>query len=302
MQHRILILIAILGVVSCTRVNRELPGLAEADQPLYLTNSAIYNLDQREGRLQREQVRGIVVKIDLNGKMNYPLAGTKEMRGLDSVLLSHPDWYPILTTYFGESVFGNFCQDTYDGQIHRLGTWFKELDRPAGITIGFQVDSPVWKLPAETVKSGIRCFADKLREVGLRDVSVGLHVSSMYSPKSVAGPEAYYAGDKYVDFIGVDLSRFTDMHFESETSVFTRSNLPSVFDLADEKKVPVVILDANPTAVYQLLPSSADGVYDEFYDPLDSLLKNFPAIIAYSVSPGAIPDSTSRQLFLDRNK
>ena len=292
-------LVLLLAVLGCEATRPALPGRSDGQvDPHYLTTPSTYVQDSLTGHLTASKTAGIVVHTSLAGRLRQPLGGRRDLAGLTAVLDRHPDWYPVLTTYFGGRMYAGFCSGEREEDIVALANWCKHIDGPVGLVVGYQVNSPTWELPAGEVTAGYRCLADRLREQGATNIQFGWSLSSLYPGYADSSPMDYYPGADYVDFIATDLARFTSDHFLSETSVFTRSDLARVEEIATDLALPIIITEANPTATYELLPSSADGVYEEFYAPLAEVFEQHRHIAAFSVVPGNIPDSTSHDRFL----
>ena len=286
-------------LVSCSGQSNPLPFTE--DSLAYLTHYSTYSIDSSEG-FPEGGPSGIVLLADLQGFLAAEVGSYgNSLDGLGRLLDEHPQTVPILSFWLDNSMFPSLCDDQY---TRKWINWLREIDRPVGIVLGYQVDSPIWNIDPAGFKQGYRCFVDQLREEKIDRVALGWHISSMQATSDAwPSPMEYYPGDEYTDFIALTVTRHTDAHFVSEDQDFMRSSIPAVTEIADRRDLPVVILEANPSAAHRTYRGGGDTLWQNFYAPLLITLRDNDKIVAVGQSSGAVADSATlvrfRQAIID---
>ncbi len=248
-------------------------NLVTGSQPFYLTHH--YQVDQELDSLKQKlgcSPAGLVIQTGITGMLSHPIQGAQTIYQLEGFLANHPGLTPFFVLYIDNNDLLTLCGGRFDADIANLRKWFQSLHRPAAITIGYQVDSPIWNIDPERFVTGYRCLVDDLTAGDVNNLSYGLYLSGMFPSYQQKDAFDWYPGDKYVNFIGITANRFTSSHFLSENQVFSDFNLPRIQAFSRERNLPIVILESTPTAALKVLPGLGDTVWQNYYEPLFDLL------------------------------
>lgn len=153
----------------------------------------------------------------------------------------------------------------YEEQIHYLTEGLKRLGRPAYLRIGYEFNGVSWNgyQPATYVKA-FQIIAGKIKKENLEVATVWC-----FAVDGVADYEAYYPGDRYVDWCGIDM--FSYDHFtDSKAARFTA--------FADAIGKPVMIGESTPRYV-----GVTDGLNDwnTWFVPYFDYIQNNPGVKAF---------------------
>lgn len=156
----------------------------------------------------------------------------------------------------------------YDANIAKLSSVLKAYGKPVFLRLGFEFNGWWNGYRPETYKAAYKRIVDKFRADGVTNVATVWCFKSDPTPVN-NDYMAYYPGDNYVDWWGIDL--FDPTEFSQDI------NLQFVADASIHKK-PVMIGECTPKNVGVL-----DGQlsWTNWFEPFFKFVKNTPHIKAF---------------------
>ncbi|MEL7120485.1 MAG: glycosyl hydrolase [Bacteroidota bacterium] len=166
------------------------------------------------------------------------------------------------------------AERTYNGEfdtvIHQFSQWFKTLDRPVYLRIGYEFDGPHNEMEPEDYVKAYHHIVDYFRAEGVDNVAYVWHsyAAPPYKGYSVTD---WYPGDDYVDWVALSLffQPYAGPHLNPEGN--------ALVDFAKAHKKPVMLAETNPV----------NGIEKEGTEIWDTWFKNF-FTIAYEKNVKAI--------------
>ena len=267
-------------------------------RPFYLAHNYGFDRERTHSELADRSPAGLVLVVTLDGKMGEPVSGARSLDDLRPTLEAHPDMLPILSLYLTPNTLRAICGggEEIARRLAPLEEWIAGTDRPVALSIGFQVDSPIWETDPGVFREGYRCLVDRFGARGLGEVSFGVHYSGMgptYGDRPVAD---WFPGREYVNWLGVTAYKIVAEHFR-DTTTFSRSTLEEVTDLAEQEDLGILILEANPRPVARMLEGGGDTLWDAYYEPLLQLLEDNESILGVAHHSGAPADSLATERY-----
>ena len=157
-----------------------------------------------------------------------------------------------------------------DGQLEQyklddLADAVRSFDRPAYLRIGYEFNG-FWNAYQPTqYKQNFRQITDTMRRRGVPAATVW----TMYPIEDYNQVEAYYPGDDYVDWFGVD------MFFPGD---FTQLKNTDFFDEARARQKPVMIGEATPATVGADDASDWNAWFEDYFQ----FIENTPEVKAHA--------------------
>ena len=198
-----------------------------------------------------QDVDGVPVDIDVNwgaGSLNAHKLATRYPDSALSVGLNiaegdgHSTW--------AKGGLADIAVGAYDANIRRLAKFFKSINNPVYLRIGYEFDG-VWNAGYEKTSSYISAYrriVDVLREEAVTNVTFVWQASASPVDDVIEGYseniQAWYPGDGYVDWVGLSWFLLAD---ERPKPVLTQRQLANeVMHFARVKNKPVMIAESTP--------------------------------------------------------
>jgi hypothetical protein len=152
-----------------------------------------------------------VVKVVPAGLMSYT-----SIQNVDGLEAQAPDYgggkmfagelmdkYPGTMLQLGlymVDVLEDISRGIYDRNIDRMGVWFKKMNRPVFLRIGYEFDGPHNHYDPQQYKKAYRHIVDRLRKDGVRNVAYVWHSNADKTKHQLI---EWFPGDEYVDWVGI---------------------------------------------------------------------------------------------------
>lgn len=248
---------------------------------------------------QHAPAAGLALHINLDGKFGSDIDGASSIGQLRYTFEDRPGVLPVFILFLDPYVLSDLCGERYDSIIKKLVDELHALDRPAALSLGWQVDNLTWEIDPAVFVPGFKCLADKIvgGAAGAKQVALGLHFGGLSPSHKDHQLTAYYPGRNYVNWIGTSAGKFQPNHFRRDDP-FTGTQLPEVFAFAAEENLPVIITEAEPYAVQARGLGSGDTLYRNYYQPLLELAGSYDHLLGLAYNPGPRPDSSAHARFM----
>ena len=222
-----------------------------------------------------------MVLTGLTGKITPDVLGATTLDAfVDTVARRLPNASVIVKAYMTPRINPGILEGKSDEDIDKLATTLQRFEVPTYLTLGFYVNSPVFDFDAERFRDSYRYVAERLRAAGAGETKFVWYVHSGQPRNDRFAALNFYPGDEYVDAVGINVTRFTDEQYANH-QYFERSAIPDLLNFAEQKDLPVLIVDTQADGV--VLGGGLDGaqLVEEFYEPLFELARD-PRIAVYA--------------------
>ncbi len=285
--HLIFILLLCSGAwLQCNRAKVDKRGadLAPPDgKLLYLAHQHTYQQDQEKifSALPTAGPEGLVLYSSLLLDLSTNLTDSRELAGILPFFQAREGLKPVLLMYVDKTQYQPLCEGRFDENIAKLAGFLRQLNRPVYLSVGVEVNNPLYENDPEQYKAAYRCFVDKLTAQQVDNVSFLWYVTSMKPGYQGLDPEAWYPGDEYVNWLATSLYKFQEDHFV-EKPLFTGSGLDHLLQFSEERELPVMIVESSATSVKKNFALSGAELWGYWYEPFFALILNHGNIKAFS--------------------
>lgn len=171
----------------------------------------------------------------------------------------------------GSGDAGAAAKGAYDSAIEAFITALKAFDVPAWVRIGYEFEGSWNGYTSEGYVSAFKYITTKMREAGLDEVAT-VWCAAGGSAGFIDFGElmAYYPGDEFVDWWGVDTFSPDEL---------TNPWLEEFFNLAADHRKPVMIGEATPRYVGTIKGRES---WDAWFKPFFEMVRKNPGIKAIS--------------------
>lgn len=232
-----------------------------------------------------------MVLTGLTGKITPDALGATTLDAfVDTAARRFPGASVIVKAYMTPRINPGIVEGKSDDDIDKLAATLQRFDVPTYLTLGFYVNSPVFDFDAGRFRESYRYVAKRLRAAGVSATKFVWYVHSGQPRDDRFAALNFYPGDEYVDAVGINVTRFTDEQYANHP-YFDRSAIPDLLAFAEQKELPVLVVDTQADGV--VLGGGLDGaqLVDEFYDPLFELARD-PRVAVYAHHHRWLTDST----------
>lgn len=157
----------------------------------------------------------------------------------------------------------------YDEIVRRFSAWVKSVDRPFYLRIGYEFDGAHNELEPDEYVRAYRRIVDLMRAEGVENVAFVWHSYAAPPYKDYALMD-WYPGDDYVDWFAISL-------FGHSYAPSPPRYVDAVFQLARERKKPMMVAESSPT---NGIPPRGTGAWHTWFVNYFSLVyqRNIKAI------------------------
>ncbi len=280
-------LFVLLVYISCQPVNIFKKGLdfcPEANQVFYFAHQQSYlnDLDSlfNDTWVQKSPF-GVVLYTALNLKLPNRVFGVNHLLALDSFFEVNEALIPSVILSIDKTHFDDVCEGKFDQEIDSLAVFLGGLSRPVMLSIGMEVNHPVFDSDPELFVAAYRCVVDKIQSNAVSNISYVWYIGGMKSDSSDNEIEQWFPGEEYVNWIGTSLYKILPEHYVN-TILFTGPNYDAIFRMARDKDIPVMIMESSTEAVQKNFEVKGEALWNLWYEPFFQLLDNHPEIQAFS--------------------
>lgn len=157
----------------------------------------------------------------------------------------------------------------YDKQLEAFYKVLLDLDRPSFTRIGYEFEGDWNGYSPESYKKVFITISKAFKEKEIKSATVWCSGGGSANFISLENLMAYYPGDQYVDWWGIDI--FSPEEFE-------HTGLKNFFDTAHNHKKPVMIGECTPRFVGVLDGKTS---WDKWFKPFFNMLQDNPGIKAF---------------------
>ena len=225
------------------------------------------------GKIDGNKPVGLVLHTALNLKLSQQWFGAWDLEELDRFFETRDYLLPVLMLSIDRTQFNAVCEGKFDESIQRLSAFISSLDRPAYLAIGYEVNNPLFQISPESGKQAFRCMVDKIQAAGTNNLSYVWYINGMNPSYQNFDLMEWYPGDAYVNWIGTSIYKLTPAHY-SEDATFSSPNYQRLLEIADEKDLPIMILESSTYAVEKNLALSGQALWESWYVPFFDFVKN----------------------------
>jgi hypothetical protein len=294
----LLFLLIVLGVAACSSNSQRLGNdyYPPKRQLLYFSHQSGFENDTQQLFPKVEKANapaGLVIHTSLSLRLSDELTSGYELASLTSLFEEYPNTIPVFLFSIDRTQLVPLCEGEYEDRLQRLAAYFESLQRPIYLTVGWEVNNPLYKISPEPYVAAYRCFVDRLTALGVDNVSYIWYINGMsptYENRDIAD---WYPGDAYVNWIGTSLYKWKAEHY-TEKAVFNAPNYERLFEFATSKKLPVVILESSATAIKKNFLATDNSIADSisttpnrtlwelYYAPFFQFIDSHPSIRAFT--------------------
>ncbi len=281
----ILIFFGYLVAIGCDSGEDKLQPTFEPPDGKTLYLSHQHSLDQDEKHLFSQSGHdgpaGLVILTSVLMDMSTKLVEGRVLEDIYPVFAENQDVSPVFVMMFDKTLYSRLCKGEFDDRVERMANLIKKLDRPVYLTIGFEVNHPVYRNEPDFYIEAYRCYVDKLRAHDVPNVSFVWHVIGMEPGYQSWDPGEWYPGDEYVNWLGTSVTQFLDAHFVTKIQ-FQGPNFNRLFDIADQHDLPIMILESSSRGVQRNFEYREEVLWDFWYKPFFEMVKDNKRIKAVS--------------------
>lgn len=244
---------------------------------------------------------GLVINTSLLGTLSTKIVGSYEIESLNTLFDQYPNFSPVFLLSIDRTQLMPLCTQKFDENIAKLSQFFKSLNRPVYLTIGVEVNNPLYQIEPEKYKAAYRCIVDKFANQNVQNVAYVWYVNGLnpsYQEKDVM---EWYPGNEYVNWLGTSVYKFEKEHF-IETPLFTAGNYDRLFEIAEQEDLPVMIVESSAVSLKKHVMLGGSATWDIWYQPFFEMLKKQPRIKAFSHLNHNVEDAFLKEKWLSLTK
>ncbi len=222
---------------------------------------------------------GLVINTSLSLKLSDPLMGSFELSSLDTLFNQYPYLMPVFLCYLDPTQLQPISEGIFDSTLQQFAQYLKKLQRPVYLTIGVEVNSPVYRMEAALYQAAYRYVVEQMQQQGVNNVAYIWYVNGMnpsYLNKDIL---EWYPGDEYVNWIGTSLYKLTAEHYV-ERAIFTTSNHERIVAIAKQKKLPLMVVESSAIAVKKNLNQAQ--LWTSYYEPFFDFIQGNNQVQAFA--------------------
>jgi hypothetical protein len=157
----------------------------------------------------------------------------------------------------------------YDKQLQAFYKVLLDLDRPSFTRIGYEFDGDWNGYSPESYKKVFTTISKVFKEKNIKSATVWCSGGGSANFMSIENLMAYYPGDEYVDWWGIDIFSPEEFH---------NIGLQNFFERAHIQKKPVMIGESTPRYVGVL---DSETSWNKWFKPYFKMLYDNPGIKAF---------------------
>lgn len=160
-------------------------------------------------------------------------------------LITWEPWQNLFAAHRGEdrNVFRNIYEGKYDAYIRRFATQLKAFDRPVFLRFAHEADNPMYpwspsggNRPADFKKAWMYVHQ-------MFDKAGAYNVIWVWNPWKPAAAQAYFPGESYVDWMGVDILDYAQHQPNDRSYTFAQLYAPFHRSTILHKTLPVMVCE-----------------------------------------------------------
>lgn len=268
---------------------------------LYLSHQHVYRQEEQAVFVNQAAPypAGVVFYTSLLLNLSTDLIDSRELSSLLPWLEQREHLMPVLLLSIDRTQFQPICEGRFDDNIAELAGILKKMQRPVYLSVGIEVNNPMYRNDPEEYKAAYRCFVDKLTAHAVDNVSFLWYVIGMKPGYLGLDPMAWYPGDEYVNWLATSIYKFEKEHF-LEKALFTGSDHERLLEIAHKRDLPLMIVESSAVSVKKNFALSGTELWEFWYAPFFELLRNHPRIRAFSHLNHDWEDSELKNRWLDK--
>ena len=186
-----------------------------------------------------------------------------------------------IVLWIDNSQLTQISDGTFDAQIKKIAEYIKSYERPVYLRIGSEVNNPFYTISPENFPPAFRHIVDIIKDENVENVSYVWHVVGMKPGYLRRDPIDWYPGDSYVNWIGISIYKLTEEHYPEE-DYFSGHNRDRVLEIAQEKKLPVMICESSAIGVRKYHNKTGNEYWDYWYEPFFKFIAEHPEVRAFN--------------------
>ena len=303
MRHSILTLVLCALAITACRDDTPPQKHGRAFQPESGKKLVFAHQDTYADLLERvEQLPfGITVNTSIYSNASVRLSNGETVGSLRELLHRNANLVPLLLTYVDRSMFKPLYTGELDTLIVDFAESLREYGRPIYLALGYEVNNPLLRIPADEYVRTYRYIVDKLTEDGIKNVSYVWPIISMiprFDP--YPNPMDYFPGEAYVNWIGLTMHNVTPAHFpESEATYFKAPDYERVLSISREKEIPILIVESSTRSVNKNFGLAGKELWDNWYEPFFDFVDH-PEVMVFTHAFHNLDDDVVVKLFVSR--
>lgn len=276
--------------------------LRDNDGVLYFANQYTYlnDLDSLyQGAWRTKRPCGIVMYTGLNFSLTSNVFGSRNLLELDQFFAENRTLIPVIVLVIDKIHFDDIYKGDFDKQLAELAEFLITLERPVMLSIGLEVNNPIYANDPEVFKRAYRYVVDEIERFRVKNVAYVWSVEGMKSDSSHTSVSDWFPGSQYVNWIATSVFKIVPEHYSNDI-LFTGPNYREIMSLASEEDLPVIILESSAKAIQKSLNLSGQLLWGEWYEPFFRFVEENPRIRAVSHINHHWSDSIVKENFMEK--
>ncbi len=203
--------------------------------------------------------------------------------------------YPAAVTAIGLYVDAAFAPGVLEGEFDReiaeLADTLALLTGETYLSIGLNVDSPVWAYEPMRFRKTYAYVASRLRPKLPASVRLTWYVNGAGPSYGDVGFAEYYPGDADVDALAFNVTRVRPEDF-ADHFMLKAARYDSLLAFAKTRSLPVLVLDSSADTLVGQQNLDGPAAVAAYYDPFFDMLTASPQIRYYTHQNRFLSDST----------
>lgn len=215
---------------------------------------------------------GLVVYTSLIGSISTNFIEGRTVEDLGPFFKEHKDLTPILVLGIDKSLYGRLQQGEFDEGLERIAFLIKALERPVYLSLGVEVNSPLYMNDPSKFVDAYRYCADKIRSFNVPDLSLVWYVVGMNPGYEERDVMEWYPGDEYVNWLGISVFKITEDHFAEKTK-FTDPNYDRLIEVSRTQQIPIMVIESSASTIIRDFGFKDDTLWNFWYRPFFSFIE-----------------------------
>ncbi len=251
---------------------------------MYFSHQHSYSTDQErlfDQSTGNKGPAGIVFYTSILMDLSNHIVEGNQIEDLVPFLDQNKNICPVLIMLVDKTMYRRIQEGEFDDRIERLAKFLTQVDRPIYLSIGFDVNHPIYGNEPSFYVSTYRYLVDKLRQYEVGNLSLVWHIISMSPGYRDKDPIEWFPGQDYVDWLGTNVTQILDAHVVTKVR-FQATNFERLFSIADEFELPIMIMESSSRSVQKNFGYKGEALWEFWYKPFFDFVEGNKRVKAFS--------------------